>query len=104
MKKGPIHQCQCAECQGSAANPTQEQHADLNFFLSTLDERQRRLYVGLEAKKLGRGGDRQMAIITGLNVNTIAKGRQELEQAEANDRIRAPGGGRPQVEKKTQPL
>lgn len=103
MKKGPAYQCQCAECQRSEANPIKEQHADLNFFLSILDERQRRLYVGLESKTLGHGGDRQMAIITGLNVNTIAKGRCELEQAEASDRIRTPGGGRLRVEKKTQP-
>lgn len=103
MKKGFIHQCQCAECHRLEANPIKEQHADLNFFLSTLDERQRRLCVGLESKKLGRGGDRQMALITGINVNTIAKGRRELEQAEASDRIRAPGGGCLRVEKKTQP-
>jgi hypothetical protein len=75
----------------------------MNFFLSTLDEHQRRLYVGLEAKKLGHGGDRQLAQITGLSVNTIAKGRQELERAEADGRIRAAGGGRPRVEKKTPP-
>jgi hypothetical protein len=103
MKKGPVHQCQCTECQGSEVNPTKAHHADLNFFVSTLDERQRRLYVGLESKKLGRGGDRHMAIITGLNVNTIAKGRRELEQAEPSDCIRAPGGGRLRVEKKSQP-
>jgi len=41
-----------------------------------------------------------LAIITGLNVDTIAKGRHELEQAESDERIRAPGGGRFQVEKK----
>jgi hypothetical protein len=73
----------------------------MNFFLSTLDERQRRLYVGLEAKRLGHGGDRRLAMITGLSVDTIAKGRRELEKAEPSDRIRAPGGGRPRVEKKT---
>jgi hypothetical protein len=73
----------------------------MNFFLSTLDERQRRLYVGLESQKLGRGGDRRLALITGLDVNTIAKGRRELERAEPSDRIRAPGGGRQRVEKKT---
>ncbi len=104
MKKRFIHQCQCVECQRSEANLTKELHTCVNFFLSTLDERQRRLYVGLESKKLGRGGDRQMAIVTGLSVNTIAKGRRELERAEPSDHIRAPGGGRPQVEKKTQQL
>jgi hypothetical protein len=73
----------------------------MNFFLSTLDEHQRRLYVGLESKKLGHGGDQQLALITGMSVDTIAKGRHELEQAEPTGRIRAPGGGRVPVEKKT---
>jgi len=65
-----------------------------------LDEHQRRLYAGLESKKLGYGGDQQLALITGMDVETIAKGRHELEQAEPTDRIRAPGGGRIRVEKK----
>jgi hypothetical protein len=73
----------------------------MNFLVSTLDERQQRLYVGLESQKLGHGGDRQLALITGLSVDTIAKGRQELGHAQASERIRGPGGGRPRVEKKT---
>jgi hypothetical protein len=73
----------------------------MNFFLSTLDEHQRRLYVGLESKKLGHGGDQRVSVITGMDAETIAKGRRELEQAEPTDRIRAPGGGRWPVEKKT---
>jgi hypothetical protein len=73
----------------------------MNFFLSTLDEHQRRLYAGLESKKLGYGGDRQVSVITGLDAETIAKGRRELEEAEPTDRIRASGGGRWPVEKKT---
>jgi hypothetical protein len=77
-------------------------HEHMNFLLSTLDERQGRLYAGLESKKVGHGGDRQIAMITGLSVNTIAKGRHELEQAEGSNHIRAPGGGRLRVEKNTQ--
>ena len=73
----------------------------MNFFLSTLDEHQRRLYVGLESKKLGHGGDQQLAVITGMSVDTISKGRHEVERAEPSNRIRAPGGGRWPVEKKT---
>ena len=53
----------------------------MNFLVSTLDERQQRLYVGLESQRLGHGGDRQLSLITGLSVDTIAKGRQELDQA-----------------------
>ena len=73
----------------------------MNFLVSTLDEHQRRLYAGLESKKLGHGGDRRVALITGLNVKTIAKGRRELERTEPSDRIRIAGGGRLRVEKKT---
>jgi len=73
----------------------------MNFFLSTLDEHQRRLYVGLESEKLGHGGDRRLATITGIHVDTIAKGRRELKHAKASDRVRPPGGGRLRAEKKT---
>jgi hypothetical protein len=101
VQQRPVHQCECAECQKPGPNPTKDVHQHMNFFLSTLDEHQRRLYAGLESKKLGYGGDQQVSVITGMNVETIAKGRHELEQAEPTDRIRAPGGGRLPVEKKT---
>jgi hypothetical protein len=55
----------------------------------------------LESQRLGHGGDRQLATITGMSVDTIAQGRHDLEQAEPTDRIRAAGGGRWAVEKKT---
>jgi hypothetical protein len=101
VKKRLVYQCQCPDCQRPEPNPIKEWHSQMNFFLSTLDERQRRLYVGLESRRLGYGGDRHLAMITGLNAHTIAKGRLELEQAESSERVRAPGGGRLRVEKKT---
>lgn len=101
MQNRPVHQCECPECQPSDSSPLQELHQQMNFLLSTLDERQRRLYVGVESKKLGYGGDRRLAKITGLSVDTIAQGRHEVEQMDPSERIRAPGGGRLQVEKKT---
>ncbi|SRR5216684_6221427 len=99
MEQGRMHRCQCPECQ-RRYSPTKLIHAQMNVLFSTLDERQRRLYAGLESKKMGHGGDRRLALITGLNVNTIAKGRRELEQARSDNRIRSPGGGRPPAEKK----
>ena len=99
MRKQPVHQCECLECQQPGSSFVKAIHEHMNFLLSTLNERQRRLYAGLESKKIGHGGDRQLAMITGLSVNTIAKGRRELEQAAGSDRIRAPGGGRLSVEK-----
>lgn len=101
MQNSPVHQCQCPECQRTDSNPVKALHAQMNFFLSTLDERQRRLYAGLESQKLGHGADRRLATITGLSVDTIAKGRGELKRPKASERIRAPGGGRLRAEKKT---
>ncbi len=42
------------------------------------DERMRRLIVGLLAWKLGRGGVVEVARITGLHRNTVARGQQEM--------------------------
>lgn len=98
-----IHQCQCPDCQGSAAHPAQVLHRRLNLLLSRLDEQQRRWLVALESEKVGRGGDRLSSLVTGLDVETIRRGRRELD-ADLRDcppgRIRRPGGGRPALEKK----
>ncbi|MBU0717364.1 MAG: hypothetical protein KJ749_03870 [Planctomycetes bacterium] len=82
--------------------PTDVAKAALILFLSTLNEKQRRLYAGLESLRSGQGGDAHVARLTGLNVHTIARGREELRQRDLDiDRIRRPGGGRKSVEKKT---
>jgi len=83
------------------AETSDDTKAAIILFLSTLDERQRRLYAGLESLRLGHGGDRRLAELTGLDVHTIAKGRTELMQRDVQfDRVRRPGGGRPSLEKK----
>jgi hypothetical protein len=99
MREGITHQCQCSECQQDEPGLAKSMHAHINLFLSTLDERQRRLYAGLESEKLGYGGDRQVALITGMSEHTIAKGRRELAQFRPAARIRKPGAGQPSVEK-----
>jgi hypothetical protein len=72
----------------------------LPVFLSTLSEKQRRLYAGFESLKLGRGGDAEIAHVTGLNIKTVARGRRELLSGNiVPDRIRASGAGRPSVKK-----
>lgn len=76
----------------------------MNLFLSRLNEQQRRWYVALESKKLCHGGDVLLSQITGLDVETIRRGRRELDEDLAQrpeNRIRLEGGGRPAVEKKT---
>lgn len=78
-----------------------EAKAALILFTSLLDERQRRLFGGLEALRLGRGGDREVADAIGLDPHTVAKGRRELLAHDVTvGRLRRPGGGRPPVEKK----
>lgn len=75
----------------------------MNLYLSRLDEQQRRWYAALEAKKIGHGGTKQMSLVTGMHVNTIRRGRRELDEELASrtiGRIRSLGGGRLAIEKK----
>jgi hypothetical protein len=103
MDSRVIHQCQCSECE--IGNVTIRQHHEhLNLLMSRLDEQQRRWMAAMEAKKLGHGGIRQLQKITGLDINTIRRGQKELlENLESRPvgRIRASGGGRKPVEKKS---
>jgi len=60
-----------------------------------LDERQRRLLLGVEASQIGRGGIKAIASATGVHPDTVARGVREVEGvAEPAARVRAPGGGR----------
>jgi hypothetical protein len=98
-----VHACQCPECLQSTAHPNRSLHHQMNLLLSRLDEQQRRWFVALESNKIGHGGDTLMAHITGMDVETIRRGRRELDAELANqpvDRVRQAGGGRPPAEKK----
>ena len=44
-----------------------------------LDERQRRLLLGVEAQRLGRGGIKAIAEATGVHPDTVARGVRELD-------------------------
>jgi Rhodopirellula transposase DDE domain len=60
-----------------------------------LDERQRRLVMGAEARSLGHGGIRLVARAAGVREATVSLGVDELEAgAEPLGRVRRPGGGR----------
>jgi transposase len=60
-----------------------------------LDERQRRLLMGAEARVLGHGGIRAVARAAGVSETTVRKGVDELEAGEEPlGRVRRPGGGR----------
>ena len=80
---------------------TEEAKAMILLFYSLLDEKQRRLYAGLESLKLGHGGDVHIASLLEIDPHTVARGRQELLAGEVDPgRVRAKGGGRPSQEKK----
>jgi hypothetical protein len=88
----------------SPGRTADEVKAAIILFYSMLDERQRRVYAGLESLKLGHGGDRQLAEWLALDPHTVAKGRRELLESSAlrptEYRVRRPGGGRLAQEKK----
>ena len=74
-----------------------------------LDERQRRLLVGVEAKVLGRGGVSAVAVATGVSRTTILAGLNEIEAMKsstgtADKTVNAPtstrqaGAGRKKIE------
>jgi hypothetical protein len=100
-----VQQCQCPNCTQPEDHPDKEIHYEMNLLLSRLDEQQRRWYVALEAQKMGHGGAKRMAEISGMHLDTIRRGRHELDNGLADrpdDRVRLPGGGRQPVKKKSQ--
>jgi hypothetical protein len=106
MTEGTVYRCRCPVCRAAAEHPDKRVHQRMNLLLSRLNEQQRRWYVAAESMKVGHGGDEQLSRITGMNVETIRRGRQELESGLADhppDRVRARGGGRPLLEKKIPP-
>jgi hypothetical protein len=80
---------------------TEEAKATILLFCSLLDEKQRRLYAGLESLKLGYGGDAHIGALLGMDPHTVARGRRELVRGDfSSDGVRAKGGGRLPQEKK----
>jgi hypothetical protein len=77
-----------------------EIRAGILLFLSLLDEKQRRIYAGLESLRIGQGGDAAIARLLGLDPHTVAKGRQQLVDRDLEiDRVRRQGGGRRSLKK-----
>ena len=98
-----VRECGCEVCQRGEDADVDAEHRRIKLLLSRMDEQQRRWFVAQESQRIGCGGDVRMSQVTGLNVDTIARGRAELSPDLAGrptDRVRLPGGGRPSVEKK----
>ena len=78
-----------------------EVKAAIILFTALLDERQRRLFAGIEALQFGRGAERWIAHLLGIHHQTVSKGKRELLEGDVDfKRIRRKGGGRPRIEKK----
>jgi hypothetical protein len=72
--------------------------AKLEVILPHLDERQRRLLLGAEARSIGHGGIRLVARAAGVREATVSLGVSELDSGAAPlGRARRPGGGRKRV-------
>jgi len=67
---------------------------------SSLNEKQKGHYAGLESLKLGDGGDPLIADLGGINCHTVAKGRKEILAHDLEvERVGRKGGGRNSVKK-----
>jgi len=72
----------------------------LAAYYGLLDEQQRRLFAGLESIRLGHGGDTLLGDFLGLDVHTVAHGRQQLlDRNVVSGPTRRQGGGRKSTEK-----
>lgn len=70
-------------------------------FYHSLNEKERRLFAGLEALQIGHGGRNYIAEVLGCSRNTVSKGAREmsnLPQKQVEQFIRQPGGGRKSYE------
>jgi hypothetical protein len=102
MSGSPV--CPCRLCQQQPDHPERTRHRQLRALFPYLDERQRRWVAGLEAQRLGHGGIRLVATITGVDDKTIRQGIRDLKsglRAQSKDRIRRSGAGRPRIEEQS---
>jgi len=79
---------------------TDELKTAIILFYSILDEKQRRLYAGLESLKIGHGGDNMISQLLKTDPETVSKGRKELIRSHfEKSRVRKSGAGRPEIKK-----
>jgi hypothetical protein len=102
-----VHRCECPLCREHPRGGVAAEHRAINRLLAISNERVRRLLAGFLAEQIGRGGTLRLALITGLDRKTIAKGRRELHENDLatvsgtgslSTRVRRPGAGRKRVE------
>jgi hypothetical protein len=98
-----VHKCRCNECIEQPNGEIALLHTSINRLVASLDEKHRRQFAGLLASQFGHGGLQYLSKITGLDRDTISRGKREIEPADValTQRIRAVGGGRHPAEKKS---
>src|SRR5262245_49235214 len=98
-KLDSIYRCTCPECQQDPKDAIAHLHSEIKRLAATLDEKDRRRFVGLWASHLGYGGVQQMARVTGMSRTTILRGQREIkcDNEGSRERVRARGGGRKQT-------
>jgi hypothetical protein len=71
----------------------------MKAFFDTLNEKARRQYAGLEALKLGHGGQKYISSVLGCHHQTVMTGIDEIVNGTETPegRIRKPGGGRKKI-------
>ena len=78
----------------------------IETMMPLLDERGKRLFLGVYSIRLGRGGITELSKLTGMSRTTITAGRKEIESDKHEpsknneNRIRSIGGGRKGVREK----
>jgi hypothetical protein len=83
------------------ADVPDEVKAAIVLFAALLDERQLRLFAGVEVLQFGQTAEGWLSELLGVHHKTIAKGREELLDGNVDfERVRKKGAGRPRVEKK----
>ena len=72
------------------------------LFFNELNEKQKRIYTGLESARLGYGGDKTISETYGIDPHTVSNGRKEILSGDfVKESIRKVGGGRKSIKKKS---
>jgi transposase len=83
----------------TAADRESEVSRKFALLAPVLDERQRRLWLAVEAREAGRGGVTMVARATGAARSTVTRGVDELDKGTTDSgRVRRPGAGRKRAE------
>ena len=71
----------------------------MRAFFDTLNEKDRRRYAGIEAFKLGHGGQKYICSVLGCHFQTVMAGIHEITNGTdvPEERIRKAGGGRKKI-------